>query len=112
MAKYVDRPASSGASPSAGSVASDPAFASKCPALWEYLTLAVWEDGSVRELSTLILMVEEGRWKACLSDKANDRTAWRTADTLAGLLEALEAGLAGGGLDWRRPKAPPGRRGR
>lgn len=112
VSKYLDRPQPSGGSGGSGPPASDSEFAALYPALWEYLTLAVWDDGGPREPATLLLFVGEGRWKACLNDKANDRTGWRSAESFAGLLEGLEAGLAGGGMDWRRPKPGAGRRGR
>lgn len=111
-AKYVSRPPSSPGGSPPGAAPSDPSFVSRCPALWEYLTLLSWEDGAPREPATMILMVEEGRWKACLSDRATGRTLWRVGDTLAALLEALEGSLASGEADWRRGKAPPPRRGR
>lgn len=110
--KYVSRPASSSSASPAPAAALDSVFVARCPALWEYLSLCQWEDASPREPATLILVVEEGRWKACLSDRANGRVGWRTADTLAGLLDALEAALVTDVMDWRRAKAPPGRRGR
>lgn len=90
----------------------DAGFVSHWPALFEYLTLLSWDDGSAREPATLLVFVDEGRWKACLNDKANARVGWRSADSFAGLLDVVEAGLAGGSMDWRRAKAPPPKRGR
>lgn len=80
----------------------DTDFMDGYPALWEYLTLSAWEDGSPRALSTLIVFQEDGAWKVCLNDRAEGRSLWRSADTLAGLWEALEVALAGNAADWRR----------
>lgn len=111
-ASFVRRPSSSEAGAAPTAAASDPVFQSRCPALWEYMTLTAWEDGSDRQPATLILLVEEGRWKGCVSDRAAGRVGWRSHETLAGLLEALEAALASDSMDWRKAKAPPTRRGR
>jgi len=112
MSSFSLRPQSVPSSPAGAVAAGDPGFVSKCPSVWAYLHSTVWEDGSPREPATLILLVDLGRWKVCLSDRANNRVAWLSADTLGGLLEGLEAGLVEDKLDWRRAKAPPGRRGR
>lgn len=76
----------------------------KRPALAEFLSNGQFDDGSVRPLPTLLLFIEEGLWKACLRDKAEQEVAWTSDLTLAGLLDALERGLAEHSLDWRKQK--------
>lgn len=83
-------------------IASD--LSKRWPTLWEYLSSAKWDDGSVRETSTLMLLVDEGRLKGCLNDRALERSCWVAADSLMGLLESLEAALESGGTDWRARK--------
>lgn len=71
------------------------------PSLADFLTADSWADGSVRQLPTLILFAEDGRWKACLNDRAEERSAWVTSDTLEGLFAVLDAQLESGTTDWR-----------
>lgn len=80
--------------------------------LFEHLVEDRWDDGTVRETSTLLLFVEAGRWKGCLNDRALGRSCFLSADTPEGLLAAFEGGLADDGLDWRaRPQKTPSRAG-
>jgi len=72
------------------------------PCVLEHLTCTQWTDGSPRITSTMTLFHEEGLWKACLNDRASDRTGWIASDTVQGLVEQLEQALAGDRLDWRR----------
>lgn len=72
------------------------------PAVVSMLTSESWPDGSKRVPSSLTLFWHDGSLKACLNDKDADVTAWVSADTLEGLLEALEVGLQGDRLDWRK----------
>lgn len=60
------------------------------PTLWEHLSCLQYPDGSKRETSCLVIVAEGGTWKGCLSDKDNERSLWRTSDSLLGLLIALE----------------------
>jgi hypothetical protein len=76
---------------------------SALPALLEHLSVAQWEDGSERETSTLLVFTEDGTWKACLNDRSHDRTAWAAGRSLVGLLLGLEAAVAAGTVEWRRP---------
>lgn len=78
----------------------DPLFT--YPALHEFLTLAVWDDGSPRQTGTLLLCWGEGRWRAWLNDRDSQRSAWLSAAALADLLGAIEDGLVGSSLEWRR----------
>jgi hypothetical protein len=79
----------------------DPFLTGTFPVLWEYLTTARFEDGSHRETSTLLVMVEQGRVKACLNDRDAGRSLWASADGLETALRHLEAALGDEGADWR-----------
>lgn len=82
------------------------------PTLRSYLFDTAWADGSRRQPATLLLFVEGGFWKCCISDRATDRNAFLSARTLGGLFQALEEGLASDRVEWRY-KGPGGpRRGR
>lgn len=80
----------------------DDPFEGVCPALYAHLTHTVWPDGKKRLASTMIVFCEQGRWKACLNAKDEELTAWVSADSFAGLWEALEVGLQQDRLDWRK----------
>lgn len=72
------------------------------PAVLEYLTAASYPDGSPRERSTLSFFVEDGVVKACLSDRDQVRTLWRSGASVEDAVMALESSLVEGTADWRR----------
>lgn len=87
-------------------------WSSRWPTVLEFLEAVAWEDGSRRVPGSLTLFCEDGSLKACLSDKDSNRVAFVSARGPEACLDAAEAGLAGGGLDWRLSKGrpQPGRR--
>jgi len=85
-----------------GPAASDPVLSGFYPTLTEWLTTTVWDDGKPRKTSTLLLMTENGRWKAFLHDRDGKRGFWMTAEAYEGLLGALENGLTNSSVEWRR----------
>jgi hypothetical protein len=89
-----------------GMMLEDKDFQKECPTLYAYVAAPTWPDGSARELSTVIVFVEDGRIKGCLSDKDTGMTLWASSGTLAGLWEALEARLTGDEVDWRPARKP------
>lgn len=101
MARFV-----TGSSGSNGRVSQGPSeagadFTVKYPALAEYMTLDILDDGSFRKRSTLQLMVEDGAWKGCLNDRHANRSCWVTAVSVEGVLAALEEVLASCAVPWR-----------
>jgi len=80
------------------------------PALAAFMTETRWEDGSPREVGTLLFCAEDGRWKVWVNDKGNGVTAWLSAATWPDLLLALERGLAADSLEWRTPRPRKGSR--
>lgn len=76
------------------------------PALTEFLTICLWDadDKSSRRVpGTLLICWAEGRWTASLHDRdGGSRYAWVSATSWTGLMEALEKGLRGDDLPWRR----------
>jgi len=80
--------------------ASDPEFKRKWPTLSDFLTLTGWA-GKQRKSGTILLFAEDGKWKSCVNDRDGGHYAFLSADSFWGLLDALEASLKGGGLDWR-----------
>jgi len=72
------------------------------PAVIEYLTSVQYPDGSPRERSTVSVFVEDGVIKACLSDRDQARTLWRSGSSLEDAILGLEQAIADGTADWRR----------
>jgi hypothetical protein len=95
--------------PSAGDGASAPVppssgILAKCPTLFLFLTDGLWDDGSRRELPTLLFFRDGDRFKVCVSDRALSRVAFVTGDTLEAILGTVEKDLAKDALDWRPAK--------
>lgn len=72
------------------------------PLLLEFLSADRYPDGGLRQPGTLVLFLELGWLKACLSDRDQGLTAFCSAPGLRGLLRVIEAGLAEDSLDWRK----------
>lgn len=81
--------------------ATDKDFAKTHPALVEFMTLRRNDDGTPRQTSSLLIFCEDGVWKACLSERERELTLWAAGDTLAELLEAMEATLQSPAPQWR-----------
>lgn len=96
--RKIERVAGGGAQDASGS----PADAKCFPNLWEHLSVSRYPDGSVRELSSLVVVGGGSEWRGCLSDRDNGRVCWKTGETLEELLLRLEeAAAAEEPRDWR-----------
>lgn len=85
------------------------------PCLADFMLSAVCSDGALRDMPWLSLGVAEGRLKAFLNDRHNQRTLCVVADTCRDLLLLLNDALSSGHPRWRYgPRQPPsgGRKGR
>lgn len=82
-------------------ISTEDKFAKKFPTIVEYLTTDQWEDGSDRELSSLSMFVEDGKWKAAINDKAMKRSCYVTAESFDDALGRIEKALATSSADWR-----------
>lgn len=71
------------------------------PSLWLFLSCPHYEDLETRQTGTLLIFVEQGRIKACLSDRECQEVAFVTAGNPDELFVRLEEGLKGNDLDWR-----------
>lgn len=82
------------------------------PSLAEFLSETVWEDGTARQTGTLMVFVEEGRWKGWLHDRDQGCSAFLSNTTLSNLLACLDTALAGDEVEWRpdRPRPSGGSR--
>jgi hypothetical protein len=80
-------------------------------AIAEFVSMGSWEDGTPRVPGTLLVCTGDGAWRAWLNDRDGEVAAWTSADTLQGLLEAVETGLREGSLTWRpTAKRSPGKK--
>lgn len=104
MAKFARRASGSGVPARPKGKEAEDVLSREHPALSEYMTLSKWEDGTERETATLLVLWEEGMWKAQVNDRAQGRAAWWSAWTLTGLLQRVEASLAADEVDWRRKR--------
>jgi hypothetical protein len=71
------------------------------PGVLEYLSSSKYPDGSARERSTLLVLIEHGVVKVCLSDRDQSQSLWRSGESLEDCLLSLEEALTGTHADWR-----------
>ncbi len=70
--------------------------------LWEFITAVEFLDGSKRATPSVTLFCDAGLLKACLNDKEQGLVAFVTGTSLTAVLEAMNEGLLGDALDWRK----------
>ena len=104
MGQFVTKKGTPARRQAAGGSTWDPDMIFGLPALFEYLTEGVWEDGTERETATLLFFLEDNMVKCCLNDRAEGRTLWASAISFPDALRRLEEQLAGGSPDWRQSK--------
>lgn len=93
--------------PRPGGTPAAPAAACKwlsksCPAVHEYLTVAVLDGGETRTPSSVTIFVEDGLWKCCLSEKDTGCVLFASGSGLEEALDNLEERLTAPAVDWRR----------
>lgn len=74
------------------------------PAIWEYLTLDVDDEGQERVTSMLCVFVESGVVKIALQDRQEGQSLWVASASLVEALAALEARLQAGDGEWRQSR--------
>jgi len=102
MAQFLRNKPGAIVSPQPGNRTAEYPMAASHPALWEYLTLDAWEDGSPRQTSTLSVFWGTNGLQSALNDRDGGRVAFASGDSLEALLAALEHGLQSDSLDWRK----------
>lgn len=84
-----------------------------CPALWEFLTMTMWEeDGSKRETGTVLVFSDATGLKVMLNDRDSRKVAFAVVDAETGLLASLEGMLTSVTTDWRASKDARGAKGK
>lgn len=82
-------------------VAEDRELEQRMPGLFEFLSLARWDDGSPRVPGTVLLMAQDGVYKAWLNDRDCDRSAFLSAPGIAELLLSVNDHLVADTVPWR-----------
>lgn len=86
----------------------DERYEKKCPTLWQHLTSLTWDDGSVRQTSSLLIFAGDGLLKAMLRDREASLCLWVAADGIEKLLLVMEAALNDPQAEWRVDRAAEG----
>jgi len=86
----------------------DPSFEKHFPHLWDYLTQTAWEDGTPRELSSIMIIPEPGIIRLMLRDKATGLVCWVAAPDFTSMFAVLDAAVGDPGHEWRRDRQHPG----
>ncbi len=76
----------------------------RAPVLGAYMTADAWPNGVVREHSSLIILVQDGMFKVCLSDKSTNMSLWSSCKSFDEVLEAVECRLTDESPDWRKQR--------
>lgn len=97
----IKKPEVSGAHPQSSVGARDGDEWVLYPNLLEFLTESKYEDGSARELATLLVFWQDGTWKGCLNDRDVNRNTFVSSGSIAGLLAVLEEKLSTSSVEWR-----------
>lgn len=81
-----------------------------CPLLIDYLTNVKYDDGSVRELSTLNIFIQDGLFKVAVNDRDAEASLYASGETLQLALAAAESRLNANVPDWRFWKSKTGKK--
>jgi len=84
-----------------GGAAAPAELGAVAPALVEFLTVDKWDDGTARQVGTVMLLVDGVVWKAWVHDRDGRRSCFVSARTPLELLSSVEDVLANSGGDWR-----------
>lgn len=71
------------------------------PLLCEHISDATWEDGSPREVSTLVIRGQDSMVMVAVNDREAKQSLYRSGNSVEEALTALEAALEGTAPDWR-----------
>ena len=80
---------------------SSPVFQENWPDLWKFLAM---HRGSGQNASTgtMTFFVEQNRWKVCLNDRPNGRSAFVTSTSMTACLGVADVGIRTSQIKWRK----------
>jgi hypothetical protein len=87
------------------------AWASSWPALAEFVSMAVWPDGTARQPGTLMVLTDLGQWKLWLHDRDSNQSSFVSGSTPEVVFARAEKGLVESSLEWRSDRSS-GQKGR
>lgn len=87
---------------------SDARWEKQYPTLWAYLTTVRWDDGTVRQTSSLLIFAGDSTLKAMIRDRDAGLCLWVAADGMEGLFKALESHLNDPQAVWRLDRVKEG----
>lgn len=82
------------------SVQADEKLQKSYPALYEFLVVDKYDDGSPRETATISISVADDGYKFCLRDRDTSRCLWITATSFFDGLKHLDASLRSQDAPW------------
>lgn len=95
MAKFIRAAQAAKKDVTTQAKANDPVMFKGRPALQEYMTLLCPEKGVFRELSPLMVAVDDSSFRVGLKSSDDEGWCWRTGSTFSEALDAIEAALIG-----------------
>lgn len=110
MALVRRQKAAAGVQPS-GPVASE-SFVWDYPCVLEFMSLSSWEPGVVRLPGTVMILLDESRWKLWAHDRDSSESLFVSGETLESCFQSLEQHLSSGSGEWRRDKGSSSGNGR
>ena len=85
-----------------GHAAADPGLVQSAPILYELMTAIPVVNGKARQTATLTIVAEDGVWKGGVRDRDHSLSLWVSAESLGGVVDALERALEATPVAWRR----------
>lgn len=79
----------------------DEKLTKRYPTVVEHLSTDRWDDGTVREPSSVAVSLRDGMIQVALNDKDGKRSMYTTAGSLEEALGLLERALVSGAGEWR-----------
>lgn len=86
----------------------DSESAMRYPLITEFLCYDKDDDGDARKRGTMTLMSIDRGWRVVLNNKDTGESLWAAADSMAGLLDALELELMADEPNWRDARGNQG----
>lgn len=74
---------------------------SQLDTLFSYLSDDLWDDGTERTRSTMMIFADGSQWKVWFNDRAMNRTCWMTGETIESALIQLDQELADDSVGWK-----------
>lgn len=101
MGQFTQKASENAKTRSVGGSVTDKTFATKFPALWDFLTDCSVVNGKPRLTTAFTFSLDAGLLKMRINDRQRGLYAFVSSESFQGLLDAVEDGLKEDCLDWR-----------